>query len=77
MCVTPTDNASSSTTPKKLKFVINANDTPEGIKFIDPDDNGAEIRNKILNPEYIPLDLPKKKRARKKKSWIEKKQNRW
>ena len=78
MCVTPADNASTSTSPKKLKFVINTNSTPDGIKFItDDNDNGAEIRNKNLNPEYIPLVLSEKKK-RKKKSWLEKKQSqRW
>ena len=78
MC-TPSDDSSASTSPKKLKFVINTNSTPDGIKFITNDnDNGAEIRNKNLNPEYIPLDLSEKKKKRKKKSWLEKKQNqRW
>jgi len=59
----------------KLKFTVNANDAPDEIRFMPSGDNGAEIQNKNLNPEFIPLDLPKKKR--KKKSWLEKKQRRW
>lgn len=69
---------SDETTSKhlKLKFTVNANDTPGEIRFMQSGDNGAEIQNKNLNPEFIPLDLPEKKR--KRKSWLEKKiQRRW
>jgi len=58
-----------------LRLKLDADDLPYEITF-SGDDNGIEIQNKNLNPEFIPMYLPEKK-PRRKKSWLEKKQRKW
>jgi len=61
---------------KKLKLRLKLDDLPAEITF-SGDDNGIEIRNGNLNPEFIPMYLPEEKKPRKKPSWLEKKQRKW